>query len=68
MGIKANAKKLANKFKKKGNGKKPVPKKPVPNNVNAKKPMSAPENMQPGNNPMNNTSGASEAPFPFPRR
>lgn len=68
MGIKANAKKLANKFKKKGNCKKPVPKKSVPNNANAKKPMPAPENMQPGNNPMNNTSGASEAPFPFPRR
>ena len=63
MGIKANAKKLANKFKKKGNCKKSAPK-----NANAKKPMPAPENMQPGNNPMNNTSGASEAPFPFPRR
>lgn len=63
MGIKANAKKLANKFKKKGNCKKSVPK-----NANAKKPMPASENMRQGNNPMNNTPGASDAPFPFPRR
>lgn len=63
MGIKANAKKLANKFKKKGNCKKQVPK-----NANAKKTMPAPANMQSNNNPMSNESTASEAPFPFPRR